>query len=71
MIFEAHPKAAVVQDFWGRLSLHYALDSHASNNIIYMVVKAYPELAQVQDKSGCLPLHHACQYPMYYYEEFL
>jgi len=62
MLFKAYPEAAEIQDNFGWLPLHYALQYQASNDVINMLFQAYPQSIEVKTKnSGRLPLHIALE----------
>lgn len=61
MLIRASPKALLVPDIEGRLSLHYACLNNRDNlEMIKMLVLSCSESAFAEDKLKRLPLHYAC-----------
>ncbi|MFN9981424.1 MAG: ankyrin repeat domain-containing protein, partial [bacterium] len=60
-ILQKYPEAVKVQNKYGSLPLHVALQKKASNEIITMIFEANPEATKEQDNDGSLPLHVALQ----------
>ena len=59
LLLSRYPDAIREADEEGKLPLHVALDSYASDDVVTLtLLEKFPEAARTRDSDGNLPLHY-------------